>query len=483
VRRILPFGERSIEADLPDDTRIVGAPPSLPPLEDPAGAVRVALAEPVAHAPLADLVGHGARVTIAFDDPTVTFLGAARPDPRETALGVLLDELTRAGVRPEDVRLICANALHRRWTNGELATVVGPVIPYAFGPARFGCHDACDPEQLAYLGMTERGFEVEVSRAILDADQFVYLNVSPSPFNGGWKSTVVGLSSFRSIRHHHRPFPFATGRSVMDPRRSAFPKLLAELGRVLEKSLADRGRRLLQLECVLTSDLPGRPAFIAAGHPPEVHDRTIEALHRQHVVPVEGQTDALLLALPDADPYSALSHPNPILMANAALGYAFALHMRRPLVHREGFVIVANPFTLRFHPRHHRSYPEAYEALAATRDAVELWDSHAEDFAARPEYVHAYRYQQSFHGAHPLFLWGQVMRSVAQVAGVLVAGGDPDVCARLGFRAEPSVETALEWVGAQLGRRLSLTWQPLPPLSIPEVRLPGDDGEPGGPDG
>src|SRR6266540_1128069 len=327
MRQRLLFGTDTLDVELPEATRVIEPPPSLEALRSPVRALRRALAEPVGQEPLRRLVGPGAKVTIAFDDPTVTFMGVDGPDPRELTLGVLLEELTSVGVKLEDIRLLFANALHRKWSQRELATVLGSIAPFAFGPDRFGCHDAYDTDQLVHLGATERGIEVEVNRAILDSDQFIYVNVTPSPFNGGWKSTVVGLSTFRSIRYHHRPYPFSTGKSVMDPERSAFPKLLAEQGAVLEQALAEKGRRLFQIEWVLTSLPQGRPAHVVAGHPAEAHQATLDALMRQHVVPTTGQSDVLVLGLPDTGPYSALSHPNPILMANAALGYAFALHV------------------------------------------------------------------------------------------------------------------------------------------------------------
>ena len=64
-----------------------------------------------------------------------------------------------------------------------------------------------------------------------------------APFNGGWKSTAVGLGTFRSIRHHHRPWPSARGHSVDDPKSSAFKKLVWEQGSLIEKALAEKGRR------------------------------------------------------------------------------------------------------------------------------------------------------------------------------------------------------------------------------------------------
>ena len=85
----------------------------------------------------------------------------------------------------------------------------------------------------------------------------------------------------------------------------------------------------------------------------------------------------------------------------------YELERYETLVREGGVAIFLNPVEPRFE-RHHRSYPELFDQiLPRTTDPFEIWDTYAEDFAARPEYVYAYRYQFSFHGAHPLFLWGQ----------------------------------------------------------------------------
>lgn len=468
-------GDRRVSVQLPSDARILQAPPSLPALPDPQSAVRRALDEPIGHEPLAGLVGPSSKVTIAFDDLTIPVVAMAAPDFRLTVLSVLLERLHEAGVRPENVRLVVANALHRRWTRSELAAVLGPVLSL-LPPQRLVCHDACDPEGLRYLGETERGFEVEVSRAITDADQFVYVNSTPSPMNGGWKSTTVGLSSFRSIRHHHRPFPFARGHSIMDPDRSAFQRLLSEMGAVLEAHLAQKGRRLFQIETVLTSEMPSRLAWVGAGYPPDVHRATLDVLARQQRLPIDGQSDIGIWGLPNVDPYSAYSTINPILVANLACSYTFGLYMRRPVVREGGIAIFANPVEATF-ARHHRSYPELFnEILLRTSDPFEIWDTYAEDFAHRPEYVYAYRHQFSFHGAHPLFLWGQTAFPRRHLSKIIFAGGeDPSAVERMGFAHAPSVQDALEMARADLGRQSSISVVDLPPVFIPEVRIPSDD--------
>jgi lactate racemase-like protein len=463
-------GDGVVEATLPDDVRILSAPPSLPALDDPTTAVRRALDNPVAHEPLRSLVGKNSTVTIAFDDLTIPVVPMAAPDFRGLIIPILLEQLHEAGVRPENVRLLVANALHRKWTRTELSSALGPILSL-LPPQRLTNHDACDPASLAFLGETARGFEVEVSRAITESDQLIYVNCTPSPMNGGWKSIVVGLSSFRSIRHHHRPFPFATGHSIMDPERSAFQKLLAEMGAVVETELARTGKRLFSVETVLTNELPGRIAAVNAGYTPDVHRETLAVLRAQQSLEVDGQADIGIWGLPNRDPYSAHSRINPILVANLACSYAFGLYTRKPVVREGGVAIFVNPVDVGFE-RHHRSYPELFdEILPRTIDPFEIWDEYAEDFAHRPEYVYAYQRQFAFHGSHPLFLWGQTAFARRHLSRIIFCGGkDAEPVERMGFSWAPDVEAALAMARADLGGDPSTTVVDMPPIFIPDVR-------------
>lgn len=474
MRRTLFCGDETVLARLSEDTRVLGAPAPLPAIADPAAAVREAIANPVAHEPLERLVGPASKVTIAFDDLTIPVVPMAEPDFRLVVIGVVLETLHRAGVDPANVRLLVANALHRQWTRTELSTVLGPLLSL-LPPQRLVNHDACDPDQLVFLGETERGFEVEVSRAVTESDLLIYVNCTPSPMNGGWKSIVVGLSSFRSIRHHHRPFPFARGHSIMDPERSAFQKLLAEMGALVESDLAAKGRRLFSIETVLNSDIPGRIAGVFAGHTPDVHGQTLSLLKAQQMVPVDGQADIGIWGLPNRDPYSALSRINPILVANLACSYTFGLYTRRPVIREGGVGIFVNPVEYGF-GRHHASYPELFDdILQRTTDPFAIWDEYAEDFAHRPEYVYAYRRRFSFHGAHPLFLWGQTAFARRHLSRLIFCGGkDPEPVERMGFTWAPTVEDAVAMAKAELGSNATTTLVDVPPVFIPDVRLPGE---------
>lgn len=181
----IAYGDGFVTVALPEKTQILEPPLSLAPLKNPEEAIRSALYSPIAHEQVSKLVGPKSKVTIVFDDPVIPQMPMRKPDFREVAITVLLEELEKAGVKRSNIRLICANALHRKFTNGELSTILGTKIPLAFGPNHLYCHDAEDRENLVLVGETERGFEVEINRAVMESDQLFYINITSLPFHGG----------------------------------------------------------------------------------------------------------------------------------------------------------------------------------------------------------------------------------------------------------------------------------------------------------
>jgi nickel-dependent lactate racemase len=219
---LVTCGAGQIPARLPvDRTRVIPAPPpTIAPLPDSAAALRRALEHPVGMPPLGELVGKGARVTIGIQDGRIPSYHPEDEDLRILGLPILMELLQQRGVRPEDIHVKVANALHRMWTRKEMTHILGPRLPYTLG-GRLSCTDASDPSQYVALGMTRRGMEVMVHRAVLESDLFIFLSAPTSFFAGGWKSILVGMGSWESIRYHHRPWPFASGHSVQDPTSMA----------------------------------------------------------------------------------------------------------------------------------------------------------------------------------------------------------------------------------------------------------------------
>jgi len=469
----IPYGDKTIQAELPERTRVIRqTKPPLPPLPNTSQAVRNALNSPIAHDPLPKLVGPKSKVTIAFDDPIGFAPAQKQPDFREIAIKALLKELEKLKVDPHNIRLVCAVGLHRKWTTRELGTIIGEDLAYRFGPAKLYNHDAEDKDNLIFLGETKRNQEVEVDRVVTDSDQIIYVSNPWSQFNGGWKSAVVGLSSYRSIRHHHRPFPMASGKSTMDPKRSSFFRLLNEMGEVIERELAKKGRRFLIIEGAMNNSIPQEVTQVVAGHPPQAHEKTLEILQKQHVVDVKDQSDVVVYGMSNnRDPYSKMSIINPILVRNLGMSYSFGLFQNIPLVKEGGIIILVHPCIRQFDALKYPSYVEMFEKLIPhLQDPFELWELYAEEYAHRPEFIHKYRYGFSFHGVHPLILWGQGAYGLRYVGKVFLAGvTDPEVAKMLGFEPFASVEEAIAEAERLMGKDCSITYLEMPESFICNV--------------
>jgi len=505
-------GDDLVSVSLPDETRVILPPEPMPGLRDYEGAVLRALREPLGSPPLADLVQPGNRITIAFDDPCLPQPLMAK-DVRGRAIEVVLEELFRAGIEKERIRLVCAIGLHRKWTPSELRHLLGRRIWREMGPNRIRNHDAEDPDGIVELGRTHNGHPVQVNRSVTESDLVIYVNVNWTPMNGGWKSILVGLGTCESIRTHHNVGILEQG-TLMDPDRSDYHSMMGEMGAVAAKHaniftvetvinnrLWGPGTdRLLSVEgqggngripwpMRMASNLPEsakqrlsgflrsgyQPISVQAGRIDQVHPATLTTLARQQTVTVEGQTDALFLALPNLSPYSVFSRINPILVTNMALGYAYNLHQRRPVVREGGVVILMNPFLPGFHPQHHPSYQEFYDrVLPQTREPKEIEEAFEIDFASRPEYVDRYRHRYAYHGVHPLYAWAWGCPAMKQMSRILVVGArDPKIVEHLGFTPVPTLENALSVAQEGLGKGFSLTHLVVPPIFVTEVCLKG----------
>lgn len=443
MRTQLVYGQEFVDVELPDDTVFpsAGLATPLPVAPDLGAEVRRALAEPLDTAPLRALVRPGAKVTVAFDDPTVGQYGPVW----STAIPIVLAELEAGGVRREDVRLVCANALHRKFTHEELATLLGTELVAEFAE-RLVCHDAEDVEDIVDLGTTESGYHVDVNRCVVDSDLTVYVNCSTvRGFSGGWKSICVGLSTYRSIAHHHNPDDMS-----MSIDRNPMHDMLSEMGALVVRELGPE--KIFKLETVQADPLQVSTMF--AGSVDATRAAALEII-RAHQPPrrslVDEPVDVVVYGVPDWSPYAAFSFTNPILtLVSTALGYLGGVI--------EAFgkpgctVVLATPAPDRWDERHHPSYREVWDrVLPETRDPYEARRRYEADFASRPEYVDAYRRRNGFHGVHGIMATFPLKR-LRHASRILVGGATDDAVVRhVGFEPFPTVEAAVGDALAQHG--------------------------------
>jgi len=495
-------------------SRVIYPAEPLEPLKDPDAAIRHALLNPVGDSkPLPDLLHPGMKLTIAFDDISLPLPPMRSPDVRQRMIEAVLDLAAAAGV--DDVHLIAALALHRRMTESELRHAVGDRVYDAFAPDRLYNFDAEDPDDLAFLGSTPEGEEVEISKRAAESDLIVYVNINLVAMDGGHKSTATGLASYRSLRHHHNVHTLQHSRSLMDRHNSALHQSNWRMGRVIK----DAGVKVFQIETTLNNDVFGedlpmsvlqkrewewtakdRVAYLAlqagvrrlspktarkafhswkaphamtsvqAGEIEAVHELTTANVWKQQLVPVEGQTDILTMGIPYICPYNVNSIMNPILVMCTALGYFFNMYKGRPLVREGGVLIASHPTRNEFHPVHHPSYIDFYEqVLTETTDPVEVEQRFEKQFAEDEWYRHLYRTSYAYHGVHPFYMWYWGSHALQHLGAVIIVGGEPGPVRRLGFRPASTLDDALEMASDVVGRDATITHFHNPPLLVADV--------------
>jgi len=444
------FGDRMIPVKLPERTKIIppGLSTSLPPVHSLKETIQAALQNPVGLPPLRELARPGWKITVAFDDPTVPCFAPVW----EAAIRLVLDELEHDGVKKRNVTLLCANALHRKFTRGELARVIGKGLVEEFG-YRLLCHDAEDRENLTYLGRSASGYDVEVNRLVPDSDLTIYVNtVVWRGFNGGWKSICVGLSSYRSIRWHHSP----EGMS-MSLERNPMHAMLDEMGDLIQEKMGKN--RIFKIETILANPL--QVARVWAGSVLETRRAALEVLRGQYPPRrdlLEEKADIVIYGIPNWSPYASFSLMNPLLtLISTGLGYLGGVieAMGKPGCS----VILATPCPDRWDDLHHPSYREVWErVLGRSKDPDEIRDLFEEDFAHRPEYIYKYRFCYGFHPIHGIMATYPLKR-LRHAARIFVAGAQkPSLVSHLGFEPADRVESAIAQAESIHGQDASIVF-------------------------
>lgn len=496
---------------LPLGSRVIYPPDSLPGIRLADAAIDRALRHPLDIEPLPELLKPGMRLTIVFDDLSLPLPPMRAPDARQRVIEQVLEMAAAAGV--DDVELIAANSLHRRMTPAELRHVVGERVFHAFFPAHLRNHDAEDRPNLAHLGKTAHGEDVEINRRAAQSDLIVYVNITLTAMSGGPKSVSVGLASYRSLRHHHNVQTLRQSRSFNDPPNSAMHHSYDRMAGLIDSQL-----KVFQIEVTLNNDvfpsatrflnkrewewnLSDQASYLAvrrangllrpmarhrvwqataapygitgvnAGTPAAVHPKTLASLYRQQLTEVDGQADVAIFGLPFICPYNVNSIMNPILVMSLGLGYFFNLYRGRPIVREGGVAIFYHPVPDEFHPVHHPSYIDFFEEiLTETTDPLVLENKYEEQFATDPWYIQLYRKSYAYHGVHPFYMWYWGAHAMEHLSDVIFVGGNRKTTSRMGFRSATTLADALEMASPVVGSSPSISYLHAPPLVLADVR-------------
>jgi nickel-dependent lactate racemase len=196
----VPYSKETLIFELPKDmTGTLVESKRVPPVEDVEKAVADALANPVNSPRLRELAKSGDTVCIVFTDIT-------RASPDYLLVPPLLAELEAAGVRDEDITLLCGIGMHRSSTPEEKVAKLGQAVVERY---RVVDNEPQTPEALVDLGVTESGIPLSVNKIAYEADLLIATGiVEPhqyAGYSGGRKTLAVGAAGEKMIAYTHGP--------------------------------------------------------------------------------------------------------------------------------------------------------------------------------------------------------------------------------------------------------------------------------------
>jgi len=400
----VPYGNSRIDFVLPPGMRgTIAVSKPAKPLDDVRAAVAETLAQPVNSLPLRKLASTGDRVCIVFTDIT-------RASPDDVLVSALLAELKAAGVRDEDVTLLCGIGMHRPSTREEKVAKLGQAVVDQY---RVIDNEPQNPEALVDLGVTPGGVPVSAHRAAVEADLLIATGlVEPhqyAGYSGGRKTLAVGAAGEALIAHTHGPaFVDHPGTRLGRIEGNPFHEAITEAAR--------RANLRFILNVVLNDEK--QVVCVKAGEPVETHRQLVSFARSIYEVPIPHQYD----------------------VAIGGVGFP-----------KEGFLII----TARCEERAGEGVGEQ-RFLAAMRDAPDI--QHILDDART-------------HGYPPGQQRAFVMAKVLEESRVVIVGSEcPDVVRECKMIPAATMDEALSLAAEELGEELDVLIVPHALLTLPVVR-------------
>ena len=293
-----------MEFSLPPEMRVHQAVSrAVPPIANEAEAVLDALANPLGSPPLKELAGAGSRICIVFTDIT-------RSCPDSLLVPPILAALQSAGVKDENITLLCGIGMHRESTHEEKVTKLGASIVARY---RVIDNEPQNPAALVDLGTTAGGVPVSAHRSVVESDLVIATGiVEPhqyAGYSGGRKTLAVGAAGENLIAYSHGPaFVDHPGTRLGQIEGNPFHEAITEAAQ-------REGLRFI-LNVVLDDDK--RVLRVAAGHPEEAFQDLVAFARSVYEVPIPRQYDIAVAGVgfpKDSNLYQASRAPSYLFFA------------------------------------------------------------------------------------------------------------------------------------------------------------------------
>jgi len=223
----LPYGTSSIKVDVPENARVV-IPEEMPGIPDERAEIRRALDNPIGSTSLSNLARGKSDAVIVINDIT-------RPVPSELMLEEMLQDLSQAGIKEDNVTVVIATGNHRPNDDEEIRAMIGRDLASRL---RVVNHDCDNKSLLTDLGQTDMGLPVWINTLVASASfKIVTGLIMPhhaAGYSGGRKSILPGVAGLETLNRHHslpiRPYHPALGWMKGNPFHEEAVKVARSVG-------------------------------------------------------------------------------------------------------------------------------------------------------------------------------------------------------------------------------------------------------------
>jgi len=163
----------------------------------PASIIESSLDQPIQSLPFNDFFSPKDTISIVCSD-------ISRYTGSDCFLPILVNRLSRLGVRDSSISVTIALGIHRAQTDAEIKEIVGDKL---IGRIRVFNHDPRDEANLKLLGTTARGTRAAFNRQVVEADKIILTGALGfhyfAGFSGGRKGLMPGVASFDACVNNH----------------------------------------------------------------------------------------------------------------------------------------------------------------------------------------------------------------------------------------------------------------------------------------
>ncbi len=428
----VPYGQTSLSFELPPGmTGTVVASKPANPLGDVEAAIQEALRRPVNSPSVRELVGRGDAASLKT---CIVFTDITRASPDHLLVPALLRELEVAGVRDENITLLCGIGMHRPSTPEEKVTKLGQAVVDRY------CVIDNEPQNadaLVDLGVTDGGVPVSAHRAAVEADLLMATGlVEPhqyAGYSGGRKTVAVGAAGEPLIAHTHGPaFVDHPGTRLGRIEGNPFHEAVTEAAR----------RAGLDFILNVVLDDEKRVVRVKAGEPVETHRRLVEFARAIYEVEIPHRYDVVI---------GGAGYPKDANLYQASRAASYLFFAPTPVVKPGGFLIVPAPCE-----------EGAGEGVGEQRFFEAMRDA--------PD-VQAILCDAREHGYPPGQQRAFVMAKVLEEARVVIVGSEcPGVISACKMTPAATMEEALALASREIGDQLSVLVVPHALLTLPVVQ-------------